>query len=77
MNDDPDDNRANQEEDDLPVPAGPLRVVLGLVMMILGFTAGMGVLGDGSWLKFVGWGVFISSFLVMMKSSVRKHDPPA
>lgn len=72
MSDDPDENGTNQEEDDLPVPAGPLRVVLGLVMMSIGFTAGMGVLGDSAWLKFLGWGVFISSFLVMMKSSVRK-----
>ena len=72
----PHKDNANHEEDDLPIPAGPYRVVLGLVLMVLGVTTAMGVLGGGPWLSVVGWAVFISSFLVMTKSSVKKTELP-
>lgn len=74
MSDDPDDNKVNHDGDVLPVPAGPFRAVLGLVLMALGFAAGMGVLSEGSWIKFMGWTLFIGSFLVMTKSSSGKPD---
>ena len=54
------------EEDDLPVPAGGLRVVLGLALMTLGsFT---GLLSARPWLSLLGWAAFIVSFLIMLKT---------
>lgn len=53
-------NNSRTEDDDLPVPAGSFRVVLGLILMTLGsFT---GLLAVRRWLSLLGWAVFIVSF---------------
>jgi hypothetical protein len=54
------------EEDDLPVPAGSIRVVIGLILMTVGsFT---GLVSARPWLSFLGWAAFIVSFLIMLKT---------
>jgi hypothetical protein len=56
----------DEEEDDLPVPAGALRVVLGLVAMTSGFL--VLALWEGGWPAWAGLALFILSPLVMLKS---------
>jgi hypothetical protein len=57
--DDDDDN------DGLSVPAGPVRVTIGLMMMGGGvFMAG---LIDASWAKYLGFSLFLISPFVMLK----------
>ena len=67
MNNDADDreNEDFDDEDNLSVPAGPVRVVLGLMMM-----GGVVVaaLSDKSWVKTVGILMFLGSLFVMLKS---------
>jgi len=55
-----------REEDDLPVPAGPLRVVIGLCLMTVGSI--IGLMGLRPWLSLLGWATFIISFLIMLKT---------
>lgn len=57
------------EEDDLPVPAGTIRVVIGLILMTVG--SFIGLLSTRPWLSIVGWTAFIVSFLIMLKTQHR------
>jgi hypothetical protein len=56
----------DEEEDYLPVPAGTVRVVLGLVGMISGFFVWS--LWGGGWPAWAGLALFILSPLIMLKS---------
>ncbi|MBD0326459.1 MAG: hypothetical protein ICV68_08505 [Pyrinomonadaceae bacterium] len=69
-----DDEREQKDFDDenLAVPAGPVRVVVGLMMMAGGFI--VGALSDKSWVKEAGFTVFLVSFFVMLKSPNRKDE---
>jgi hypothetical protein len=60
------DGFLDDEEDDLPVPAGALRVVLGLVGMTSGFL--VSALWEGGWPAWAGLALFILSPFVMLKS---------
>ena len=55
----------DDEEDQLPVPASPFRIVLGIVMLVSGFL--VGGFGEGSWLTYVGLAVLMLSFRVMLR----------
>jgi hypothetical protein len=57
------------EDDNLSVPAGTRRVVLGLMMMAGGVLAA--ALSDNAWVKYAGAIIFLASFLVMLKSPDR------
>lgn len=72
MNDSDDDREKKDfdDEESLLVPAGPVRVVLGLTMMAGGVFAA--ALSDKSWVKTVGFILFLVSGLVMVKSADRK-----
>jgi hypothetical protein len=53
------------DEDHLPVPASPARVVIGLVMFVSGLLIAMR--WNETKLIWVGLGVFLLSFKVMLK----------
>lgn len=59
----------DEEEDDLPVPAGAVRVVLGLVGMTSGFF--VWALWDGGWPAWAGLALFTLSPFLMLKSPER------
>ena len=58
------------EEDDLPVPARPLRLVIGLTLMTVGSC--IGLIGVRPWLSLLGWATFIVSFPIMLKARDRQ-----
>jgi hypothetical protein len=53
------------EEDELFVPAGFFRVMLGLLLMIFGFF--VWAMEAKSWAGYVGLVLFLCSFLIMLK----------
>ena len=59
------------DEDNLSIPAGTARVVLGLIMMSGGILAA--ALSNKVWVKTVGFLMFLISFFGMLKSPDRKR----
>ncbi len=55
----------SDEEDKLPVPAGFIRVVSGIVLMLSGFLTA--ALSDNEWVQVVGLLLFLLSPLVMLR----------
>ena len=63
---DPDD-----DEDNLPVPAGVVRVVLGLVVMLSGVL--MAAIFQSEWIKGLGLIIFLLSPFIMLKWPKREY----
>ena len=67
MNKDADDREEEDfdDEENLSVPAGPVRVCLGLMMMTGGVF--IAALSDKAWVKTIGIFMFLGSLFVMLK----------
>ncbi|HEX8494735.1 MAG TPA: hypothetical protein VF658_17960 [Pyrinomonadaceae bacterium] len=74
MNKDADDreNENFDDEDNLSVPAGPVRVVLGLMLMVGGVV--VAALSDKAWLDWAGIIMFLSSAFVMLKKPDKRNE---
>ncbi len=55
----------SDEEDNLPVPAGFIRVAAGIVLMLSGFL--IAALSEREWVQVVGLLLFLSSPPVMLR----------
>ena len=60
------DDEDFEDEDNLSVPAGPLRITLGLAMMTGGVV--VAALSDKGWMEAIGLLMFIGSIFVMLKN---------